>query len=104
MRKVKVYLHDEFAGYLIEHEFAKKYIFRYAEDYSGESIALAMPLQKEAYEFDQFPPFFEGLLPEGIMLDGLLRQLKIDRKDYLSQLIATGEDLIGAVTVKLDHE
>jgi serine/threonine-protein kinase HipA len=34
------------------------------------------------------------------MLEGLLRIVKID-KDYFSQLIATGNDLVGAVTVKL---
>ncbi|WP_235893039.1 HipA N-terminal domain-containing protein, partial [Flavobacterium franklandianum] len=41
------------------------------------------------------------LLPEGVMLEGLLRIVKIDKKDYFSQLIATGNDLVGAVTVKL---
>jgi serine/threonine-protein kinase HipA len=35
------------------------------------------------------------------MLEGLLRIAKIDQKDYFSQLIATGNDLVGAVTVKL---
>jgi serine/threonine-protein kinase HipA len=40
-------------------------------------------------------------LPEGVMLEGLLRIVKIDKKDYFSQLIATGNDLVGAVTVKL---
>jgi serine/threonine-protein kinase HipA len=34
------------------------------------------------------------------MLEGLLRIVKIDKKDY-SPTIATGNDLVGAVTVKL---
>ena len=34
------------------------------------------------------------------MLDGLLRQRKIDKEDYLSQLFAVGKDLVGAVTVE----
>ncbi len=42
----------------------------------------------------------EGLLPEGEMLGGLLRQLKIDAKDLFSQLMAVGRDLVGAVTVE----
>ena len=58
---------------------------------------------KKKFSFDGFPPFFEGLLPEGIMLEGLLRQLKIDANDYFSQLLATGKDLIGAVTVELEN-
>ena len=34
------------------------------------------------------------------MLDGLLRQRKIDKDDYFSQLLAVGKDLVGAVTVE----
>jgi serine/threonine-protein kinase HipA len=59
-----------------------------------------MPVEKKEFIFDQFPPFFDGLLPEGILLDGLLKQRKIDRYDYFSQLIAVGNDLVGAVTVR----
>jgi len=59
-----------------------------------------MPLRKAPYEFGQFPSFFDGLLPEGEMLDGLLRQRKIDARDYFAQLMAVGEELVGAVTVR----
>jgi serine/threonine-protein kinase HipA len=31
-----------------------------------------------------FPPFLEGLLPEGYNLEALLRALKIDRNDHFS--------------------
>ncbi len=47
-----------------------------------------------------FPPFFDGLLPEGILLEGLLKQRKIDKYDYFSQIVAVGNDLVGAVTVR----
>ena len=50
--------------------------------------------------FDEFPPFFEGLLPEGIQLDALLRQTKIDRNDFFSILLITGKDLVGSVTLE----
>ncbi|MFW5877858.1 MAG: HipA N-terminal domain-containing protein, partial [bacterium] len=43
---------------------------------------------------------FEGLLPEGIQLEGLLKFNKIDRNDLFSQLMAVGDDMVGAVTVK----
>ena len=59
-----------------------------------------MPFQTSPYEFDRFPPFFEGLLPEGMMLEALLRQTKIDRHDLMSQIIAVGGDLVGNVTVE----
>jgi serine/threonine-protein kinase HipA len=59
-----------------------------------------MPLTRSVYEYDKFPPFFEGLLPEGMMLEGLLRNAKIDRYDLITQLIAVGGDLVGNVTVE----
>lgn len=54
-----------------------------------------MPLINKTYEFESFPSFFEGLLPEGIMLEALLRKYKIDRNDYFAQLIKVGQDLVG---------
>ena len=59
-----------------------------------------MPVKIKGFYFNSFPPFFDGLLPEGIQLDGLLRIKKIDRDDYFSQLMATGADLVGAVSVE----
>jgi len=59
-----------------------------------------MPLELKEFHFTSFPPFFDGLLPEGIQLDGLLRIKKINKEDYFSQLIATGSDLVGAVSVE----
>ncbi|WP_421809962.1 HipA N-terminal domain-containing protein [Flagellimonas sp.] len=68
--------------------------------YSGQAISLTIPVDKKEFSFNGFPPFFEELLPEGIMLEGLLKISKIDHNDYFSQLMATGADLVGAVTVK----
>jgi serine/threonine-protein kinase HipA len=59
-----------------------------------------MPTNVKLYKFNKFPPFFDGLLPEGFQLDGLLKIRKIDKNDLMSQLIAVGEDLIGVITVK----
>ena len=69
-----------------------KYQFTYHPDYQGAPVSLTMPLTNKIYEFDKFPPFFEGLLPEGIMLEALLRKYKLDRNDYFGQLIKVGQD------------
>lgn len=100
MRKANVYMHGEWSGQLVEFEKGQRYQFNYREGYDGPPVSLTMPVAEGAFSFTRFPPFFEGLLPEGVMLDGLLRQLKIDRGDLFAQLLATGEDLVGAVTVK----
>ena len=59
-----------------------------------------MPVGEKEFEFDRFPTFFDGLLPEGLLLEGLLRLRKIDKLECLKQLIAVGNDLVGAVTVR----
>ncbi|HED07382.1 MAG TPA: toxin HipA [Ignavibacteria bacterium] len=100
MRKVKVFNFGEYAGDLIEFKKNKLYKFIYNDEYKGSPVSLTMPKDKGEYEFSQFPPFFEGLLPEGIQLDALVRQTKTDQNDYLSLLIITGKDLVGSVTVE----
>jgi serine/threonine-protein kinase HipA len=100
MRKADVFMQGIKAGILEEIEKGKKYLFQYDDRYTGLPISLTMPVAKRKYEFNTFPTFFEGLLPEGIQLEGLLRIRKIDRDDYFSQLMAVGEDMVGAVTVR----
>lgn len=105
MRKAIILVHDQLAGTLEEVEPNRHYVFTYLPAYHGAPVSLTMPIANSRYVFDTFPPFFEGLLPEGMMLDGLLRRLKIDRNDFFAQLAATGEDLVGAVTFRMiPHE
>lgn len=100
MRKAEVLMHGLSAGVLEELEHGKRYRFAYLENYQGPPISLTMPADKKEFVFKEFPPFFDGLLPEGVLLEGLLKQRKIDRHDYFSQIAAVGNDLVGAVTVR----
>lgn len=99
MRKVRVLVQDHEAG-ILEELAQGKYQFRYHQDYHGAPVSLTMPLSKQQYEFVSFPPFFEGLLPEGMMLEALLRKYKLDKNDYFGQLIQVGHDLVGAVSIE----
>jgi serine/threonine-protein kinase HipA len=76
------------------------YELEYKANYKGYPISLTLPVKMGVYSFNQFPTFFDGLLPEGGMLEALLKTKKIDRYDYFSQLMAVGGDLVGAVTMK----
>ena len=88
------------AGILTEVDFRKVYKFEYLSGYSGAPVSLTMSDRSKIYEFDTFPPFFDGLLPEGFQLEGLLKFGKVDRNDKLSQLIAIGADMVGNVTIE----
>lgn len=100
MKRASVELGGEPAGMLEEHELGRSYVFRYHDGYNGPPISLTLPTTQREYVFQRFPPFLDGLLPEGVMLEALLRQNKIDANDYLSQLIVVGADLVGAITVR----
>jgi len=93
-------MHGTPAGVLEEIEPGRSYRFSYDPGYTGSPISLTMPVQDDVFEFDRFPPFFDGLLPEGGMLKALLQQAKLDARDYMGQLLAVGADLVGAVTVE----
>ena len=93
-------MHGTPAGVLEEVEPERLYRFSYDTGYTGPPISLTIPVQEEVFEFDRFPPFFDGLLPEGEMLQALLQQAKLDERDYIGQLLAVGADLVGAVTIE----
>lgn len=99
MRKARIYVNKIAAGILEELE-EKKYRFIYEDDYQGAPVSLTMPTKKQIYDFNRFPPFFEGLLPEGVMLEALLRIYKLDSHDYFGQLMQVGKDVVGAVTIE----
>ena len=100
MRRAEIFMHGIYTGLLEEVSSGKVYRFTYDPEYIGPPISLTIPVNPEPYEYDSFPPFLEGLLPEGYNLEALLRALKIDRHDLFSQLLAVGGDLVGALTVQ----
>lgn len=104
MRRARIFSGGTLAGVLEEIERGKRYRFVYNADYDGLPVSLTMRVKEKEFTFDSFPPFFDGLLPEGVMLEGLLRKHKIDKHDYFSQLVAVGGDLVGAVTVEEAQE
>ncbi len=96
---VEVYFQGSYAGILTKKDDSL-YEFKYDQNYKGSKISLAMPTLRKTYIYKNFPPFFEGLLPEGRQLEILLKKHKLSLTDYLGQLVAMGEDIIGAVTIK----
>ena len=99
MRKAEIYQQAALAGILEEFD-GGRWRFTYVDGYSGEPVSLTMPDAKAVHGFDRFPPVFEGLLPEGIQLEAMLRRYKLDRNDLFGQLIVAGQDLVGSLTVK----
>lgn len=100
MKKAEVYQLGELAGWL-EQTGPRSWRFQYISGYASAPVSLSMPVTEKPYDFsDRFPPAFEGLLPEGVQLDALLRVAKLDAKDCFGQLMAVGEDVVGSLTFR----
>lgn len=101
MRKALVYRMDVLAGVLTENE--GEYTFAYDTGYlqidDAKAISLTMPLQKEAFVSPVLFPFFDGLIPEGWLLDVALRNSDISILDRMSLLLLCCKDCIGSISV-----
>jgi len=101
MRKAEIKMHDVTAGWLTEDEHG--YHFAYATDYlkmeGAMSVSLILPLQEEPYHSSILFPFFDGLIPEGWLLDIAQRNWKLDPRDRMGLLLACCKDCIGAASV-----
>ena len=101
MKQAKIYIYNQLAGILTENE--NGYSFCYNNEYlrakNAEAISLTLPLQEETYHSKILFPFFDGLIPEGWLLNIAERSWKIDQRDRMSLLLACCKDCIGAVSV-----
>ena len=102
MKRAKIYINDTFAGILTEDE--NGYHFSYSAEYllmeGAVPLSPTMPLQKEAYDKEVLFPVFDGLIPEGWMLDIVDKNWKINPRDRMSVLLACCKDCIGNISVQ----
>lgn len=79
---------------------AGEWSFTHTTGYDGPPVSLALPVREAPWIFTDFPPFLEGLLPEGPQLESILRKHKIDRGDCFRQLMVVGQDVVGSLTAE----
>lgn len=95
-------MHKIWAGTLTEDN--EGFHFKYEDDYlkidNAEPISLTLPLTNQEYHKDVLFPFFDGLIPEGWILDIVQKNWKINIRDRMSILLVTCHDCIGAVSVE----
>ena len=107
MRRAEVLMQDRPAGVLEELE--DSYRFTYLPDYlnapGAMPVSLSLPLQPEPFEDKRLFPFFDGLIPEGWLLEIAERTWKLDSRDRIGLLLTCCRDCIGAVgVVPLEEE
>lgn len=101
MRKAEIKFEDRTAGWLSQNE--EGYHFLYDGDYlasdNPHAISLTLPLQEEEYSSKTMFPFFDGLIPEGWLLDIAEKNWKLNPRDRMGLLLTCCQDCIGAVSV-----
>jgi serine/threonine-protein kinase HipA len=101
MRRAEIFVQDRLAGMLEEYD--RGYRFSYLPDYLVDStamaISLSLPLQAEPYEDKRLFPFFDGLIPEGWLLELAEETWKLNPRDRMGLLLACCKDCIGAISV-----
>ena len=103
MRSAEIYYKDIPAGILTESDegyYTFQYHKEYVTKYPKQFIAFSMPVNEKLYGYNRLFPFFEGLIPEGWLLDIASKNWKINQNDRMGLLLACCENCIGAVTVK----
>lgn len=101
MKQGEVYFKNIRAGIITEDD--RGFTFKYYPDYltydEAQPISLTLPLTPLTYRDKVLFPFFDGLIPEGWLLDVASQNWKIDPRDRMSLLLSCCRDCIGAVSV-----
>lgn len=102
MRQAIIKYKSENAGRLSELETGE-YEFEYNEYYvrnhPNSFITFNMPVRKISYRSTRLFPFFDGLIPEGWLLQIASEGWKINTNDRMGLLLACCQNAIGAVSV-----
>ena len=103
MRSAHIYYKDLEAGILTETDEGD-YTFSYDPDYvakyPSQFLTFSLPVTNMTYRDRRLFPFFEGLIPEGWLLDIASNSWKINQNDRMGLLLACCQNCIGAVSVQ----
>lgn len=100
-RKAYVYVRDTYAGVLSETDSG--YTFSYDSAYmlraDATAVSLTLPLREESYRSSTLFSFFDGLIPEGWLLNVISRNWKLLPTDRFGLLLKACKDPIGNVSI-----
>ena len=103
MRQGRVFYNSIFAGINTETddgEYTFSYDPTYIQKYPNQLITFSMPVSSKVYKEKRLFPFFEGLIPEGWLLDIASDNWKINKNDRMGLLLACCKNCIGSVSVE----
>ena len=106
MREARIFYKEIQAGNLTETDdglYEFRYLPEYVITYPGQFITFTMPVSNQVYTDKRLFAFFDGLIPEGWLLDIAVTSWKINTNDRMGLLLACCRNCIGAVSVIPDQ-
>lgn len=105
-KRGRVFVEDKFAGVIEEREGLCIFTYEkaYLEKEGAKPVSLTLPLRSESYQEKTMIPFFDGLIPEGWLLNIITTNWKVDPRDRMSLLLLACKDCIGNVSVVAERE
>ena len=101
-RTAYVYVRDSFAGTVRETDegYVFQYDLQYLSDPNAPAVSLTLPRQESPFLSKTLFAFFDGLIPEGWLLNLVSHNWKIDQRDRFGLLLVACKDCIGAVSIR----
>lgn len=102
MRQASIKVGDQLAGWLTQDNEGYHFVYDpiYAALPDAQPVSLTLPLQPEPFTSRTLFPFFDGLIPEGWLLEIAERNWKLNPRDRMGLLLACCKDCIGSVSVE----
>lgn len=101
MRKAEILVLEIPAGILVEDETG--YSFTYYQEYLVQenlpAVSLTLPKTEKQFRGMVLFPFFDGLIPEGWLLEIAEKNWKLNPRDRMGLLLACCRDCIGSVSI-----
>jgi len=103
MRQANIFYYKVYCGLLTETndgDYTFQYDSDYINNYPEQFITFTMPVSDTIYKDKRLFSFFEGLIPEGWLLNIASKSWKINPNDRMGLLLACCKNCIGAVSVE----
>jgi serine/threonine-protein kinase HipA len=106
MRRASIKYHEIHAGWLSQDSNGYHFVYdvNYLKNPAAKPVSLTLPLQTEPHTSKVLFPFFDGLIPEGWLLDIAEKNWKLDPRDRMGLLLACCKDCVGAVCVEEEQK
>ena len=95
MKKGWVYKKEKLSGIVWEESYLQNPVYG--------AVSRTLPLRSEEYTDKNMLPFFDGLIPEGWLLQIAIDNWKLNPRDRMTLLLTLCKDCIGDISIRTEE-